>query len=181
MNIRPTPPKAQIPFLHAQCLLSHFRHKCLYGGRNGAKSWSAATYVIGRSRQKRELIVCFRQHQNALRDSSKALIENRIHDLGLDQEFWITNSFIRHVATGSEFLFLGSERASIPFARCTASPSHGSRKPKQSARKASRSCCRPSAPKGPNSSGHGIHARPPTQSIKCFAAPCPAPTPWSPK
>jgi phage terminase large subunit len=111
MNIRPTPPKAQIPFKHAQCLLSRFHHKCLHGGRNGAKSWSAATYVIGRSRAKKELIVCFRQHQNALRDSSKALIENRIHDLGLDAEFWTTNAFIRHIATGSEFLFLGLERS----------------------------------------------------------------------
>ena len=176
MNVRPPPPKAQIPFKHAQCLLSNFHHKCLYGGSNGAKSWSAATYVIGRSRQKRELIVCFRQHQNALRDSSKALIENRIHDLGLDQEFWITNSFIRHVATGSEFLFLGLEK-SIDSIRSLRRRHHRVDRGSANdfARKASRSCCRPSAPKGRNLSGHGTRVRLPTPVDKMFSGPLPRP------
>jgi phage terminase large subunit len=65
---------------------------------------------VVRATETRKTIVCARQYQSSIRDSSKALIENRIDDLGLRAEFWITDRTIRHMGTGPEFLFVGLER-----------------------------------------------------------------------
>jgi phage terminase large subunit len=110
MNEMATPQTAQFPLKHGRLLFSAARHKCLHGGRCGAKSWSAATYLVVRACESRKVIVCARQFQSSIRDSSKSLIENRIYDLGLLSEFWITDRAIRHTLTGSEFLFIGLER-----------------------------------------------------------------------
>jgi phage terminase large subunit len=110
MNDMHGPPLAQFPFKHGRCLFSNARHKALFGGRCGAKSWSTATYLVVRATEREKLIVCARQYQNSIRDSSKSLIENRIRDLRLENEFWIADRAIRHTLTGSEFLFVGLER-----------------------------------------------------------------------
>lgn len=86
------------------------RHKALHGGRGGAKSWSVATYLAVRAGQERKRIVCARQFQNSIRDSSKELIEKRIRALGMDNQFTITDRYITHNATESQFIFVGLER-----------------------------------------------------------------------
>src|SRR3954452_22934369 len=91
-------------------LLSKARHKCLFGGRGAAKSWSIATYIIARCFTERVRVVCCRQFQVSIRDSSKALIERRIRDLGLSDHFIINEQTIVNVRTGSDFLFIGLER-----------------------------------------------------------------------
>lgn len=85
------------------------RHKALYGGRGGGKSWSVATYLIAKAVAAPLRIVCARQFQSSIRDSSKELIEKRIRDLGFADEFDITERSIRH-ANGSVFVFVGLER-----------------------------------------------------------------------
>lgn len=86
------------------------RHKAIHGGRGSAKSWSVATYlgIVASKGQKR--IVCARQFQNSIRDSSKELVEKRINALGLLPQFTVTERYITHNATKSQFLFVGLER-----------------------------------------------------------------------
>ena len=80
------------------------RHKALHGGRGAEKSWATATYLISRACQTRKRIVCARQFQNSIRDSSKELIEKRIRDLDLADQFSVTNQSITHTKTSAEFL-----------------------------------------------------------------------------
>ena len=86
------------------------RHKALHGGRGSAKSWSVATYLPIRASQSRKRIVCARQFQNSIRDSSKELIEKRIRSLGMSNQFTITDRYITHDGTLSQFIFVGLER-----------------------------------------------------------------------
>ena len=86
------------------------RHKALHGGRGSAKSWSVATYLPIRASQKKRRIVCARQFQNSIRDSSKELIEKRIRALGMSNQFTITDRYIIHDGTKSQFIFVGLER-----------------------------------------------------------------------
>lgn len=91
-------------------LFSPARHKALYGGRGGGKSYAVATYLLTRAVRAKKRIVCARQFQNSIKDSSKELIEKRIYDLQLATEFTITDRTIVHNLTGSDFLFMGLER-----------------------------------------------------------------------
>ena len=93
-----------------QALFANVRHKALFGGRGGGKSWATATYLISRACQSRKRIVCARQFQNSIKDSSKELIEKRIRDLELSDQFTVTNQSILHNETLSDFLFVGLER-----------------------------------------------------------------------
>jgi phage terminase large subunit len=91
-------------------LFAEARHKALYGGRGSAKSWSVATYLPIRASQLRKRIVCARQFQNSIRDSSKELIEKRIRALGMSNQFTVTDRYITHDGTQSQFIFVGLER-----------------------------------------------------------------------
>jgi phage terminase large subunit len=91
-------------------LVPQARHKALYGGRGSGKSWAVATYLIIEAGKSRKRIVCARQFQNSIRDSSKELIEKRIRDLGVEEQFLITDRSITCGVSGSEFLFMGLER-----------------------------------------------------------------------
>ncbi len=86
------------------------RHKAIYGGRGSAKSWSIATFLSILTGQEKKKVVCARQFQNSIRDSSKALIEKRLVHLGIRQQFHCTDQYIMHKGTKSEFTFVGLER-----------------------------------------------------------------------
>ena len=86
------------------------RHKALYGGRGSGKSWAVATYLVTSAAKSKKRIVCARQFQNSIRDSSKELIEKRILDLGVTAQFTITDRYIHHNETKSQFMFIGLER-----------------------------------------------------------------------
>jgi len=91
-------------------LFTEARHKALHGGRGSAKSWSVATYLPIKACQQEKRIVCARQFQNSIRDSSKELVEKRIQALGLAPQFDITDRYIIHKGTNSRFIFIGLER-----------------------------------------------------------------------
>jgi phage terminase large subunit len=93
-----------------ETLFANARHKALFGGRGGSKSWAIATYLLVQACQLRMRIICARQFQNSIRDSSKELIERRIRDLELSDQFDVTHPLIVHKATGSNFRFIGLER-----------------------------------------------------------------------
>lgn len=54
--------------------------------------------------------LCIRQFQNRIADSVYTVLVQKIEQAGWGGEFEIANSTIRHVATGSEFLFYGMAR-----------------------------------------------------------------------
>ena len=82
------------------------RHRVLYGGRGGAKSWTIAHKLVERARKRQELILCVREYQNSIKDSSKKLIEDTIARFGLGSFFTATGDEIRG-KNGSRFIFLG--------------------------------------------------------------------------
>jgi phage terminase large subunit len=91
-------------------LFTPARHKALYGGRGSGKSYSVATYLCIEAGKTRQRFVCGRQFQNSIRDSSKELIERRIADMRMSDQFSTTDRNILHKGTGTEFLFIGLER-----------------------------------------------------------------------
>lgn len=91
-------------------LFQHYEYKALFGGRGTAKSYGIATCLAAMSHMGRKRIVCGRQFQNSIKDSSKSTIENRIKFLGLHRDFNVTHNEIVHRKTESRFTFVGLER-----------------------------------------------------------------------
>jgi phage terminase large subunit len=106
----PSVAEARMGKRFAETLYADARHKALFGGRGSGKSWAVATYLASVAAKSRKRIVCARQFQNSIRDSSKELIERRIHDLGLSNQYAITDRYIFHNENKSQFLFVGLER-----------------------------------------------------------------------
>jgi len=86
------------------------RHRVLHGGRGGAKSWTIAHKIVERARRLPLRILCTREYQNSIRDSSKKLIEDCIARMGVggtgDRFFSITEREIRG-RNGSLITFIG--------------------------------------------------------------------------
>lgn len=83
------------------------RFKVLYGGRDGAKSWGVARYLIARAMAKQERILCTREIQDSIADSVYQLIVDQINLLGLADFFDIQKKYIYHKTNGSQFAFHG--------------------------------------------------------------------------
>jgi phage terminase large subunit len=62
-------------------------HKAVYGGRASGKSHWAASYCIMQGTLRPRRILCCREIQHTLKDSSKQLIWDKIRGLGLDGFF----------------------------------------------------------------------------------------------
>jgi phage terminase large subunit len=90
-------------------LFAKARHKALYGGRGGGKSFATATYVLLEALKTRKRVVCARQFQNSIRDSSKELLERRLYTLGMNDQFTVTDRTITNTLN-SDFVFVGLER-----------------------------------------------------------------------
>lgn len=84
------------------------RYLVPYGGRGSSKSESAAQLCIDRSYKYEDCkIVCGREVQKSIQDSSKSLIEKHIRQKRIEKNFHITKTRITNLLTGVEFLFLG--------------------------------------------------------------------------
>ena len=109
-----TRPKTQLDLhlgeKYVQNLWSPARHHAFFGGRGSAKSWSVASFLTIIGAKEKKKIVCARQFQNSIRDSSKALIEKRIDSLGFTGHYKPTDQYIIHQETKTEFSFVGLER-----------------------------------------------------------------------
>ena len=88
-------------------LFENWRYKVMKGGRGSAKSHTAAGYAIIKASGERHRIQCFREIQRTLAQSSKALIEDTIDAMRLNDYFIATRDRIRHKKTLSEFGFSG--------------------------------------------------------------------------
>ena len=83
------------------------RFYIFYGGRGSGKSWAVAIFIVLIMRMKFYRVLCTRQYQKNISDSSKKLIEDIIKRFKLDHEFDCQRAVTRHKTTGSEILYYG--------------------------------------------------------------------------
>lgn len=83
------------------------RYKAAYGGRGSGKSWSMARLLIEIARRGQYRFLCARELQNSISDSVIRLLDDTIVREGYQAEFEVQRTSIRHLATGSEFMFYG--------------------------------------------------------------------------
>jgi len=78
-----------------------------FGGRGSGKSWAIAIFIVLIMRLKKYRVLCTREYQKNIADSSKKLIEDTIKRFKLDHEFDMQRGVTRHKKTGSEILYYG--------------------------------------------------------------------------
>jgi phage terminase large subunit len=83
------------------------RFYIFYGGRGSGKSWAIAIFIVLIMRLKKYRVLCTREYQKNIADSSKKLIEDTIKRFKLDHEFDMQRGVTRHKKTGSEILYYG--------------------------------------------------------------------------
>jgi phage terminase large subunit len=91
---------------YAADLWQPFRHLAWHGGRGGGKSYTVATALVLQAMERHERVLCGRELQKSIRDSSKRLIDDAIERLGVRRAFTSTESEIRG-PNDSLFLFSG--------------------------------------------------------------------------
>jgi phage terminase large subunit len=90
----------------AQSLFEPSRFKAMWGGRGGGKSRSVASALVLKAAQGPERVLCAREVQKSIKDSSKRLLDDEIERMGLRPFFDSTETEIRG-KNGSLFIFAG--------------------------------------------------------------------------
>lgn len=90
----------------SQRLFEPSRFKAMWGGRGGGKSRSVASALVLKALQGPERVLCAREVQKSIKDSSKRLLDDEIARMGVGGFFHSTESEIRG-ANGSLFIFAG--------------------------------------------------------------------------
>lgn len=84
----------------------HHAYKLASGGRGGAKSWSVASLLIQKLSAEKRLLLCCREVQNSIADSSKKILEETIARLEIGN--WeIKKETLENTETGSMVIFRG--------------------------------------------------------------------------
>lgn len=86
--------------------LGSVRYRAAHGGRGSAKSHSFASAIALHAAQKPLRVLCGREIQKSIRDSSKRLLDDRIAALGLSSFYESTDNEIRG-KNGSLMVFAG--------------------------------------------------------------------------
>jgi len=81
--------------------------KVMHGGRGGGKSHTVAQFLLLKAMEKRRRILCVREVQKSLAESSMQVLKDYIIRLGLSPYFEVLKSEIRCRTTGSTFSFSG--------------------------------------------------------------------------
>ena len=89
-----------------QVLFEPRRYKVLYGGRGGAKSWSIAKALLIIGAQRPIKVLCCREIQKSIKESSHALLALKIREMGLEDAYRVLDTEIRGT-NGTEFIFAG--------------------------------------------------------------------------
>ena len=84
--------------------------KVLKGGRDSTKTWDAAGFAVFLASNYTVKFLCVRQFQNKIAQSVYAVLKVQIERFGLQDDFDIQKTVIRHRGTGSEFHFYGIHR-----------------------------------------------------------------------
>jgi phage terminase large subunit len=83
------------------------RHKIYWGGRGAAKSWAFAEALIRLMAAIPGLrVLCVREYQASIKESSHKILKDTISRLGMDAWFIVTNESIKS-RSGGEFIFKG--------------------------------------------------------------------------
>lgn len=96
----------QLPAKFEHIFTTPARFRVWYGGRGGGKSWAIARSLLVLGAMKPMRILCTRQFQISISDSSHRLLADQIAALGLSSFYDITKSEIRG-RNGTLFLFRG--------------------------------------------------------------------------
>lgn len=96
----------EIPEEFERLFDSDWREAAIYGGRFSLKSHTVARYLLIRARMSKTRILCAREYQNSIADSSHQLLKDLITQYGLT-DFKVTDKSIVNTVTGSDFLFKG--------------------------------------------------------------------------
>lgn len=103
-------PKSELPILKLPAyyvdLFKPARHVAWHGGRGGGKSFTVATVLVLQALERHERVLCGREIQKSIRDSSKRLLDDAIDRLGVRAAFTSTETEIRG-PNESLFLFSG--------------------------------------------------------------------------
>lgn len=83
------------------------RFKVMHGGRGGGKSHTVAQVLLLEAMKGRKRILCVREVQKSLAESSMQVLKDYIIRLGLSAYFEVLKSEIRCRTTGSTFAFSG--------------------------------------------------------------------------
>lgn len=83
------------------------RYKVFYGGRGGGKSEAIAEALLFFAAVTQLRILCCREIQNSIADSSYATLKAVAYRLGIASDFEFTKTQISHKKTGSVFVFKG--------------------------------------------------------------------------
>ena len=97
--------KVELPD-YAGDLWQPFRHLAWHGGRGGGKSRTVATGLVMQAMERHERVLCGRETQRSIKDSSKRLLDDEIDRLGVRKAFDSTETEIRG-PNDSLFLFAG--------------------------------------------------------------------------
>lgn len=90
----------------ADLLNKKARYKCYWGGRGSGKSWQIAEALIRIASTRAVMVLCCREYQNSIKDSSHKILKDTIARLGMDALFTVTAETIRSKC-GAEFIFKG--------------------------------------------------------------------------
>lgn len=96
----------EIPEEFERLFDNDWREAAIFGGRFSLKSHTVARYLLIRARQEKTRILCAREYQNSIADSSHQLLTDLIKQYDLN-DFKVTDKSIVNLITGSEFLFKG--------------------------------------------------------------------------
>lgn len=96
----------EIPIEYKRLFDKDWREAAIYGGRFSLKSHTVARYLLIRARMEKVRILCAREFQNSIADSSHQLLSDLIKEYNLT-DFKITDKTIENKVTGSDFLFKG--------------------------------------------------------------------------
>lgn len=107
--------RVEMPSKIATVLSSGKRYKVLYGGRGGGKSWSIAKQLLLLGIQSPLRIMCARELQNSLEESSYQLLVDQIESLELHAYYRVIKGKIigkpGTTAEGTRFTFSGIKNA----------------------------------------------------------------------
>lgn len=82
------------------------RYKVYWGGRGSSKSWGFAEALIRLTASLPLCVLCVREYQASIKDSSHKILKDTITRLGMDSWFHVTKEGIKS-RSGAEFIFKG--------------------------------------------------------------------------
>lgn len=96
----------EIPEEFERLFDTDWREAAIWGGRFSLKSHTVARYLLIRARMDKVRILCAREYQNSIAESSHQLLSDLIKQYEL-WDFKVTDKSIVNSETGSEFIFKG--------------------------------------------------------------------------